>query len=401
MKKYDFETVIPRYGVGSGKWEEMRKVNPDIDDDVIPFSVADMELKNPPEIIEGLQKYLDDHILGYTMPTQEYLNSVCNWMKKRHNWDIKPEWLCYTNGVVEAFFAAINAFTKTGEGVMLMTPVYYPMYFGIEYNDRVLVENKLIRTENTYEIDFEDFENKAKDENTKILLLCSPHNPTGRVWTREELTKIGRICIDNNVLIVSDEIHFDLILPGYTHTVFASISEEFSQHSVICTAPSKTFNLAGMQTSNIIIPNEDIRKIFEIKLKSTKGNPKCPQLGYEACRLAYENCEKWLDMLIELIDTNRKTVIDFMSKELPQVKVMSLEGTYLLWMDMNALGIECHELERIMRMEAQMFFDEGYIFGAAGEGFERWNLACPAKYIEEGLIRMKKALKPYLDKTKS
>lgn len=396
MKKYDFETVVVRYGTGSAKWDEMRTVNPDVQDGVIPFSVADMELKNPPEIIEGLQKFLENTVLGYAMPTEAYKASVCSWMKRRHNWEISPEWIKGSHGVIDAFFTAIKAFSKEGEGVMLMTPVYYPMYMGIKRNHRVLVENKLIRKDSRYEIDFEDFEAKAKDPNTKMLILCSPHNPTGRVWTREELTKIGRICIDNHVLVVSDEIHFDLITPGYHHTVFASISEEFAQHSVICTAPSKTFNLAGMQTSNIIIADPELRKIFFTEELTTSGNPKCNILGYEACRLAYDNCEEWLEQVNSLIDTNRRIIIDYLAREFPRIQVMDLEGTYLLWMDFNGLGIDCHDLERILRMEAQLFFDEGYIFGEAGAGFERWNLACPTKYIYEGLKRLKIALSKHI-----
>jgi len=392
MKKYDFETVITRYGTGSGKWDEMREVNPDIHDGIIPFSVADMEFTTALEIKEGLKEFIDNNVLGYASPNDEYKTSVCNWMKKRHNWDISPEWIKETHGIVDAFFAAIKAFTKEGEGVMLMTPVYYPMYMGISRNNRVLVENKLIRKESTYVIDFEDFEAKAKDPNTKLLILCSPHNPTGRVWTVEELRKIGRICIDNGVIIISDEIHNDLITPGYKHTVFASISEEFAQHSIICTAPSKTFNLAGLQISNVIIPNQDLRQTFTTELMTNTLNPKCSILGYEACRLGYEYCEEWLGQVIELIDKNRKIIIEFMEREFPQIKVMNMEGTYLLWIDFNGLGIGYRELERILRMEAQLFFDEGYIFGDAGIGFERWNLACPTQYIHEGLLRLKTTL---------
>lgn len=396
MKKYDFETVSPRYGMGSGKWDEMKKLNPDTANDVIPFSVADMELQIAPEIKEGLKKFIDTTILGYAGQSDVYRASVCRWMEKRHDWKIEPEWIQETQGVVDAFFTAVKAYTKEGEGIMLMTPVYYPMYMAISNNNRVLVDNKLIRRGNTYEIDFEDFEAKAKDPNTKLLILCSPHNPTGRVWTLEELTRIGRICIDNGVLIVSDEIHFDLISPGHKHTVFASISDEFAQHSVILTAPSKTFNIAGLKTSNIIIANSKLRETFVKELKTTSGHPACNILGYEACRIAYDNCGEWLDQVIELIDRNRKIITEFLSKEFPQIQVMDMQGTYLLWLDFKNLGIECHELERILRREAQLFFDEGYIFGKAGECFERWNLACPTKYIYDGLKRLKDTLDKYV-----
>lgn len=391
MRAYDFETVRPRRGMGSFKWDEMTKV-PSMPEDIIPFSLADMELLNPPEIIEGLKAFLDRTVLGYAMPTEEYKRTVKDWMLRRHGWSIETEWLKDAPGVINAFFTAVKAFTEEGDGVMLMTPVYYPMYYAIQRNNRVLVDNKLVINGDRYEIDFDDFERKAKDPNTKLLILCSPHNPTGRVWTPEELTRIGRICVDNGVLIVADEIHHDLIMPGYRHTVFASLSDEFAQHSITCTAPSKSFNLAGMQTSNIVIPNKAIRDVYWKEVLTTEGNPKCNILGMEACRLAYEHCGNWLDQLISLVDTNRKIIVDFLNSELPEIKVFRLEGTYLLWMDFNGLGIECRELARILREEANLFFDEGFIFGRQGEGFERWNLACPTKYIEEALARLKRTI---------
>ncbi|MCB7320204.1 MalY/PatB family protein [Lacrimispora sp. 210928-DFI.3.58] len=395
MSNYDFETVVFREGVGSGKWDEIKHTLGYTPKGIIPFSVADMEFVTQPEVVDGLKHFLDTSVLGYAQPTESYKMAVKGWMKRRHNWDIETDWIKDTHGVINAFFTAVKAFTKEGEGVMLMTPVYYPMYMAIDRNNRVLVENKLIRTGDTYKIDFEDFESKAKDQNTKLLILCSPHNPSGRVWTQEELLKIGRICIDNDVVIVSDEIHFDLIMPEYHHTVFASISDEFADHSVICTAPSKTFNLAGLQTSNVIIKNKALRDAFVKEMMKEDGNPKCNILGLEGCRLAYEHCEGWLDEVLKVIDTNRQVITDFMAEEFPQVQIMKLEGTYLLWMDFNGLGIECHELARILKEEAHLFFDDGYIFGEAGEGFERWNLACPTKYVREALERLKK-LKPFI-----
>ncbi|MFH2113199.1 MAG: MalY/PatB family protein [Spirochaetota bacterium] len=391
MRQYDFETVIKRHGTGSLKWNEMTQY-PQSAEGVIPFSLADMELLNPPEIIQGLKAFLDRSVLGYAMPTEAYKNTVKAWMLRRHSWKIETEWLKDAPGVINAFFTAVKAFTEEGEGVMLMTPVYYPMYYAIQRNNRVLVETKLVISRDRYEIDFDDFERKATDPNTKLLILCSPHNPTGRVWTPEELAKIGSICVDNRVLIVVDEIHNDLIMPGFRHTVFASMSEELARHSITCTAPSKTFNLAGMQTANIVIPDKEIRDTYWKEVLTTEGNPKCNILGMEACRLAYELCGEWLDQLIALVDVNRKLIVDFLNKEFPQIKVFRLEGTYLLWMDFNGLGIECHELARLLKDNANLFFDEGFIFGSQGEGFERWNLACPTKYIQEALDRLKRTL---------
>ena len=391
MYQYDFEQTIDRRNVGSGKWDEMAgKV--DEKADIIPFSVADMELRNMPEVIEGLKAFLDRSILGYANPTMAYREAVCSWMERRHGWTVKPEWLVDTPGVIHAFFTAVKAFTKPGDSILLMTPVYYPMYMAAERNGRMVVASSLRCQDGRYTIDFDDFEEKAKRPDTKLLILCSPHNPTGRVWTREELIRIGRLCIDHNVLICSDEIHHDLIMPGYHHTMFGSISEEFAQHSLVCTAPSKTFNLAGLQTSNVIIPNESLRQQYLTEMRKGDGNPKCNILGLEGCRLAYTHGDAWLDQLLQLIDTNRKTVELFLQKEFPMVRITPLEGTYLLWIDFRPLGLEAKELDRVLREEGQLYFDEGSIFGPEGEGFERWNLACPTSYIVAALQRLKSAL---------
>lgn len=396
--KYDFETVAARKNVGSGKWDMMASKFPEVPEDVIPFSVADMEFLNAPEITKGLQDYIGSYPLGYAFPTDKFHKSIIDWMKKRHNWDVEKEWMLYTTGVVTAFFTAVKAFTKKGDGVLLMTPAYYPFYHAINLNERVLVENKLVRKGTRYEIDFDDFEKKAKDPNTKLFLFCSPHNPCSRVWTREELEKIGRICIDNDVFIVSDEIHFDLIMPGYKHTVFASVSEEFARNSLVCTAPSKTFNLAGLQTSNIFIPNKEKRERYLSEQRTLNHKICCNSLGQKACELAYSYGEEWLDQAINVIAANKKLIETFFAAEFPQIKLMDFEATYLLWMDWNGLGLHYKELERINETEAFLFFDEGYLFGEAGEGFERWNLACPTIYIQKALERMKAAYAPYLHK---
>ena len=394
--KYDFTTVYKRYGCGSGKWDEMQRENSNVGEDVIPFSVADMEFVEAPEIVEGLKAFLDTTVLGYANATDSYKEAVCAWMKKRHNWDAKPEWILPSHGVVDAFFSAIKCYTNEGDGVMLLTPVYYPMYIGIKVNNRVLVDCPLVERGDTYEIDFEDFEKKAKDPNTKLFILCSPHNPCGRVWTKEELERIGRICNENHVLVVDDEIHHDLIMPGHTHYVYAALSTEMEQNCLVLTAPSKTFNLAGLQTSNIFVPNEALRREMEAFLKRGSANPKCNILGYKACEIAYSSCGEWLDECIQVIDENRRVITEFMAENFPQIRVCELQATYLLWMDWNGLGLDYKELERINRQEAGLFFDEGYIFGAQGEGFERWNLACPTSYVVAALKRMKEAYGKYV-----
>lgn len=394
--RYDFETVHKRYNTGSKKWSELAENGVKENENIIPFSVADMEFVTAPEIIEAIKYELDNSVMGYANPTNEYLETVCNWMKKRHGWNAKPEWILPSHGIVDAFFEAVKIYTKEGEGVILMTPTYYPMYTAIKNNNRVLMDCPLKQTEDSYEIDFDDFEKKAADKNTKLLILCSPHNPCGRVWKKEELLRIGEICLKHNVIVVSDEIHNDLVMPGYKHIVFASLSEEIANNCIVCTSPSKTFNLAGLQTSNIFIPNPILRQKFLETLKTTNSNPKCNILGYRASEAAYKNCEKWLDEVIKIIDTNKQLIIEFFKKEFPQIKVKKLEATYLLWMDWNGLGLDYKQLEYINHKEAKLFFDEGYIFGAQGEGFERWNLACPTKYIVEALNRMKEIYRKYV-----
>ncbi|WIV13749.1 MalY/PatB family protein [Proteiniborus sp. MB09-C3] len=390
-KKYDFETVIDRKNTGSAKWEQLKEWNPNASERAVPFSVADMELKSPPEIIKGLQEYIGSSILGYTIPTEDYYGAVCGWMKKKHNWDIKQEWIVNTPGVVTAFYAGIKAFTEPGDGVIIMPPVYFPFYSAIELNDRSIVKNPLINAGTRYEIDYEDLEKKAKDPKNKVLLFCSPHNPTGRVWRKEELEKVADICLRNDVFIISDEIHGDIIMPGHEHTVFATISDEAANNMIVCTAPSKTFNIAGLQNSNIIIPNQHIREKYQRILESNAIGL-VNMVGMKACEIAYTKCEDWLEQLLKLIQYNHLELKKFIEENIPQIKVYDLEGTYLQWLDFNAFGLSNEELEELMHKEAELFFDEGYIFGEEGNGFERWNIACPTKVMMEGLKRLKSTL---------
>jgi aminotransferase/cystathionine beta-lyase len=389
--KYDFEKIVDRKNVGSYKWDQMKGWNPNVSENVIPFSVADMELKNPPEIIEGLKNFIDSNILGYTGPTPKYYDSVCRWMKKRHNWEIDQNWIVNTPGVVTAFFEGIKAFSEPGDGVIIMPPVYYPFYNAIELNDRKIVRNSLLDTGKSYKIDFDDLESKAKKSENKILLFCSPHNPTGRVWTEDELKRIGKICLENDIFIISDEIHNDLIMPGYEHTVFATLSEKLANNMIVCTAPSKTFNIAGLQNSNIIIPNNEIRKKYKKQLEKDSIEL-VNMIGLKACELAYNKSEEWLEELIDLIDYNQSKMQEYIKKNIPQIKVYELEGTYLQWLDFRNLEMTDEELEKLMHKDAELFFDEGYIFGEEGSGFERWNIACPTSYIMDGLERLKETI---------
>lgn len=391
--QYDFENINRRFGIGSKKWQEM-KDNPLVDEKVIPFSVADMEFKLAPEITEGLKSFIDKNVLGYAGTNKKYRKAVCAWQKKYHNFTVSEDWLIETHSVVNAFFTAVKTFTKKDDGIILFTPVYYPMYKAIEINERRLVEVPLINQGQTYDIDWDLFRKSAQRPDTKMLILCSPHNPCGRIWTKEELTKISEICLANDVFVVADEIHGDLIMPGFSHISYGTISKEALAKSIICTAPSKTFNLAGMQLANIIIADEKYRQKF-VAEQATDADFGCSILSYEACRLAYEYGGEWLKQVIQVIDCNRQIITDFVKEYFPQIKITQMQATYLLWLDLRAFNLSDEELEQRNKENACLYFDEGYIFGKAGSGFERWNLACPTKYIKWALERFYQEYKEF------
>lgn len=384
---YDFTTRINRQPQNSSKWQGMRKHNPEVPEGIVPLSVADMELKNPPEITEGLKQFLDNRILGYTDAGEDYYTETVNWMQRRHHWTIDKDWLVLLPGVVTAINVAVRAFVQPREKVAILTPVYYPFKKTIEACGCRTVTSSLINQDGVYSINFEDLETKLADPNVKMLIFCSPHNPIGRVWTKEELMKVGELCLKHDILIVSDEIHFDLILPGHEHTVFASLSKELSDRMIVCTSVSKTFNLAGMQCSNIVISNPDLRAAYKATM-SCYINGHLNIMAYEAATLAYRYCEGWLDELLELLETNRKTAVDFFAEHFPKAIVSPLEGTYLLWVDLRVYFTDQNEQEEFMTKKALLFLDEGYLFGEEGSGFERINLACPTSLLKESLMRL-------------
>lgn len=365
----------------------MRKQNPEVPEGIVPLSVADMELMNPPEITEGLKQFLDHRILGYTDAGEDYYTETVNWMQRRHHWTIEKDWLVLLPGVVTAINVAVRAFVKPGEKIAILTPVYYPFKKTIEACGCMTVTSSLINQEGVYTINFDDLEAKLADPEVKMLIFCSPHNPIGRVWTTAELTRVGELCLKHDVLIVSDEIHFDLILPGHEHTVFASLSPELSDRMIVCTSVSKTFNLAGMQCSNIVIPNAELRAAYKATM-SSYINGHLNIMAYEAATLAYRHCEGWLDELLDLLETNRKTAVEFFASHFPKAIVSPLEGTYLLWVDLRAYFADQNEQEEFMTKKALLFLDEGYLFGEEGSGFERINLACPTSLLKESLMRL-------------
>jgi len=385
--KYDFTTVVDRSKMGSSKWEGMKKINPNVEDGIIPLSVADMEFVTQPEIVNGLKKILDENVLGYTSPTDSYYDAVISWMKNRHQWHIEKEWFTIIPGIVPAIRALIKVFSEPGDGVVLLTPVYYPFYMAIEKNGNEIVTSSLIDTGGYYEVDFANLEEKLSNPKNTIMILCSPHNPIGRVWKKEELVKIADLCIKYNVLLINDEIHHDIVMPGYKHIVLASIDEKYQNSVITCTSVSKTFNLAGMCVSNIIIKNEEYRnklQAFFDDLFIRRVNA----LSYAAVEIAYNECLPWLEEMISVIDDNKNYTIEFLKQHFPKAKVYPMEGTYLLWIDFREVFDDYKEMERFMTQDAQAFFDEGYIFGKEGEGFERISLTCPKSVLADCLQRI-------------
>lgn len=385
--KYDFSSVPDRSNTGSMKWNNM----PGADVNHVPLTTADMEFPMAPAIKEGLAEYASQAIMGYTQPTQAYYDAVCGWMEKRHNWKTKPEWIVTTPGVVYALGLAIEALSKPGDSVIVITPVYYPFDLCVLAKGRNIEYTTLKTDGERYYIDEEELEKKAAKPECSLLLFCNPHNPVGRVWTKDELKTVVDICDRNNVVIIDDEIHHDLIMPGYEHVVMPTVSERAEQICVVCTAPSKTFNLAGLQGSNIFIANPELRG----KMRATETLDMINDLNcfsYKATEIAYSKCEDWLDELIQVIKENEDYIRTFMEENYPDVKVYTLEGTYLLWLDMRCFGMTHKELEKLMKEDAQIYLDEGYMFGPAGRGFERINLACSKVTLERTMERFKAAM---------
>lgn len=376
-----FDEIIVRRNSNSYKWDSADK-------DVLPMWVADMDFRTAPPVIRALEKRVQHGIFGYTKVPETYFDAVIRWCNKRHHFTVQKEWILYTSGVVPALSAVIKALTAPRDKVIVQSPVYNCFFSSIRNDECEIVSNNLIYRDSRYSIDYDDLEEKASDPKAKLLLLCSPHNPVGRVWTRNELQRIGEICLRNNVIVVSDEIHCDLVYPGHTHIPFASISEDFLNNSVTCTAPSKTFNLAGIQVANIIAKDEEMRRKID---KALNVNEVCEinAFAVEALIAAYNECESWLEDLKTYLYENYLYLDSFFKQHLPQMKVLPLEATYLVWADCSALEIPSKDIAKTLLNKGKVWINEGTMYGDAGEGFIRINIATQRETLMEGLERIK------------
>ncbi len=383
--KYDFDTLIPRRGTNAYKWDSPSAPT---DKDVLPLWVADMDFRVAPAITDALAKRVAHGIFGYVRVPDAYYAAVTRWFERRHGWAFEKEWMIYTSGVLPAIAAILRALTEPGDGVVVQTPVYNCFFSSIRNSGCRIVSNPLKYEDGTYRIDFDDLERKVQEPGVKLLLLCNPHNPAGRVWTREELCRIGDICLRNRVTVLSDEIHCELVFPGHTYTPFASLSDEHLWNSITCLSPSKAFNIAGLQIANIVARNEDVRRRIDRAINIHEVCDVNP-FGIEATIAAYNEGEEWLLALLDYLKANYDCLCAFFQAHLPQLPVTRLEGTYLVWTDCRALRLPSDAMQARLLEQTGLWLNSGTMYGAEGEGFLRWNIACPRAVLQDALQRFK------------
>ena len=399
--QYNLDNVVGREGTGSAKWDmynggrhagPITSIKAGLNDDGhIPMWVADMDFPAPQPVIDALAERVSHGIYGYTVATDSYYKSVIDWFGRRHNWEISQDWISTAPGIVPAVHFAVRTYCQPGDKVLVQQPVYYPFFRSITNGGCEIVSSALINNDGHYEMDYDDLETRAADPGVKMAILCSPHNPVGRVWSEDELRRYGEICNRHGVLVIADEIHCDLMMPGVTFAPYGLLGEAFTDNALICTAPSKTFNLAGMHLSNMVIPNKELRQAYDAYMAQIGVAGGLNPLATTAVEAAYNGGEDWLEQVLSYIHGNHLHLQDFMADNLPRIKVYDLEGTYLNWMDFNGLGLGREELEDFTQLKAKVLFDEGYIFGDEGDGFERINLACPRPILTTALQRLKAA----------
>lgn len=384
----DFDKVIDRRKTNSAKWDGVLRLFGD--EEVLPMWVADMDFKSPSPVIEALKRRAEEGIYGYPLRPPAYYDAFIDWTRKHHNWKLKKEWLSFSPGVVTGLSILILALSRPGDSVLVQPPVYYPFFEVIEGNGRKVVNNPLILKEARYEMDFEDLERRSGDD-IKLMILCNPANPVGRVWNEEDIQRIGEFCIKNNIILISDEIHSDIVYPQYQHVPAATISEELARITITCMAPSKTFNLAGLQSSVIIIPDQDLRGRYDQLLKNLHIDMD-NIFGMVAFESAYRFGQGWLNEFLKYLQKNLEFTIKYFEERIPQIKVIEPEATYLVWLDCRDLGLDNRDLKDFMMKKAKVGLDDGPKFGHGGEGFQRLNIACPRKILEQGLKRIEKAV---------
>lgn len=385
----NFEDKINRKNTNSIKWDGHEKFN--IHPDSIPLWVADMDFKTLPEITQALNKQVEFGVYGYAFEPDSYFDSVISWMKRRHHWNIQKEWILTTPGVVSGVNACILAFTEENDSILIQEPVYHPFKNSIKYNKRIPIVNELVRSNTHYSIDFTDFENKIVKNNVKLFILCSPHNPVGRVWLKEELIQMADICHKHNVIIVSDEIHMDFVFKGHEHHVLVNLKPEYQEFVITLVAPSKSFNLAAFKISQLITTNLDYKKRIEHEYERL-GFHGHNTFGLLACEVAYRSGDQFMDDVVEYIYQNILFIKDYISNHISQIQVMDIEGTYLLWLDMSALQLEQSELMEFLNQKAHLWFNDGSIFGASGKGYVRMNCATQREIIKLSLEQLKNAI---------
>ena len=382
---HSFDTIIERRNTACLKWDGTSSRFGVAGDDLLPMWVADMDFRPPEAVVEAMVRRATHGIYGYPAGLEAYHQAVGSWLRRRHGWDVQADWITSAPGVVAAINLLIRTLTNRGDGVVVQPPVYFPFFWGVEENGCRLLYNRLLFDGERYTMDFEDLEQKLR--HAKLLILCSPHNPVGRVWTQEELLRLGELCVKHGVLVISDEIHFDLVFSGHTHTVFAKLSEEFAQHCIVCTSPSKTFNLAGLQPAMAITPNARIRRDFRHTLHAC-GIPAPNVFCLEAVKAAYDVGEPWLNDLLGYLEENAGFLRRFVAEEIPQLRAVRSEGTFLAWLDCTSLGLAPKALEQLLLTKARLVLNQGYTFGPGGEGFVRVNFGCPRTVLEDGLNRL-------------
>jgi len=389
--KYDFDLICSRENTNCSKWDKLETLFGS--NDVIPMWVADMDFPVARPIVKAIQERAAHEFYGYTDPGKGLIEAIVERMEKKYSWSIDPEWVVFTPGVIPALNIAIRSLTHPGDEIILQEPVYYPFFNAVRQNGCQIITNELRFSNGKYEMDFGDLEEKFQPRagmgsipsRVKTIILCNPHNPIGRLWSKEELTQLGKIVIGNGATVISDEIHCELLFKGNKHTPFAAISEEFEQNSILCMAPSKTFNLAGLEASSIIIPNKKLRDTFN----ESRVGVNIPNLfGFVAMEAAYRYGDEWLEQVLDYLNDSLDFTLEYFEKKIPQIKVIRPQGTYLLWLDCRLLGMDDMTLRSFMRETVKVGMDDGFLFGAGGSGFQRMNIACPRGILQEALHRL-------------